>query len=121
MNISKITDRAIQLSVSMSHGQACYAACREMGIKESEIPALASIVSTELTNREINFSGCPARIPTEHETLKLRGQDRIEGGQVVLVFKRGREVRMNRTEWEKLVAMNREPHAIAALKRSPAF
>lgn len=52
--IEQITDRANQLSGSMSHGQACYAACREMGVEESEVPTVASIVSTELTFREMN-------------------------------------------------------------------
>lgn len=99
----------------MSHGQACYSACRELGVEESEVPTVASIVSTELTNREINIGG-PARIATERETFKLRSQDRIEGSEIVLVFKRGREVRMSRTEWEKLVATKNEPHAIAALR-----
>lgn len=113
--IEQIADRANQLSGSMSHGQACHAACREMGVEESEVPATASIVSAVLTNREINVSG-PARIATERETLKLRGQDRIEGSEIVLVFKRGREVRMARAEWEKIVATKPEPHGIAALR-----
>lgn len=113
--IEQIADRANQLSGSMSHGQACYAACREMGVEESEVVLTSSIVSTVLTNREINVGG-PARVATERETLKLRGQDRIEGSEIVLVFKRGREVRMARTEWEKLVATKNEPHAIAALR-----
>jgi hypothetical protein len=117
--IEQIADRANQLSGSMSHGQACHAACREMGVEESEVPSTASIVSAELTNREINFSG-PARIQTQRETLKLRAQDRIEGSEIVLVFKRGREVRMSRTEWEKLVATKNEPHAIAALRLNDA-
>jgi hypothetical protein len=52
--IEQIAERANQLSGSMSHGNACYAACREMGVEESEVPAVASIVSTELTNREMN-------------------------------------------------------------------
>lgn len=86
-----------------------------MGVEESEVPATASIVSAVLTNREINVSG-PARIATERETLKLRGQDRIEGSEIVLVFKRGREVRMARAEWEKIVATKPEPHGIAALR-----
>jgi len=116
--IEQIADRANQLSGSMSHGQACHAACIEMGVEKSEVPATASIVSTVLTNREISFSG-PARIATERETLKLRSQDRIEGSEVVLTFKRGREVRMARTEWEKIVATNNEPHAIAAQGEYP--
>lgn len=99
----------------MSHGNACYAACREMGVEECEVPSVASIVSTELTNREMNVSG-PARIPNERETLKLRAQDRIEGNEIVLGFNGGREVRMLRTEWEKLVATKHEPHAVAALR-----
>lgn len=113
--IEQIADRANQLSGSMSHSQACHFACIEMGVEKSEVPATASIVSTVLTNREISFSG-PARIATERETLKLRSQDRIEGSEVVLTFKRGREVRMARTEWEKIVATKNEPHAIAALR-----
>ena len=36
--IDQIADRANQLTGSMSHGQACFAACREMGIEESELP-----------------------------------------------------------------------------------
>lgn len=113
--IEQIADRANQLSGSMSHGQACFAACREMGVEESEVPATAGIVSAGLINREINFSG-PARIPTERETLKLRAQDRIEGNEIVLTFRRGRAVRMARGEWEKLVATKPEPHAVAALR-----
>lgn len=113
--IEQIADRANPLSGSMSHAQACYAACREMGVEESEVPSVASIVSTTLTNREINVSG-PARIQSDREMLKLRAQDRIEGEEIVLVFKLGREVRMSRTEWEKLAATKNEPHAIAALR-----
>lgn len=116
IKIENVVARANQLSGLMSHGQACYAACREMGVEEAEVPAVASIVSTELTNREMNFSG-PARIQTERETLKLRAQDRIEGDEIVLSFKRGREVRMARAEWEKLVATKHEPHAVAALAK----
>ena len=52
--IEQIADRANQLSGSMSRGNACYAACLEMGVEESEVPVTASIVSTELTNREMN-------------------------------------------------------------------
>ncbi len=49
----------------MGHGYACYAACREMGVEESEVPMTASIVSTELTNREMN-----PRVPTAVEKEK---------------------------------------------------
>ena len=46
MNTENIARRALQLTGSMSHGQACFAACREAGIDESEVAAIASIVST---------------------------------------------------------------------------
>lgn len=34
--------------------------------------------------------------------------------QIVLIFKKGRTVRMSRSIWEKIVKSNHEPHAIAA-------
>lgn len=52
--IEQIVDRANQLSGLMSHGNACFAACREMGVEKSEVPVTASIVSTVLTHREMN-------------------------------------------------------------------
>ena len=52
--IEQIADRANQLSGLMSHGEACWAACREMGVEECEVPVTANIVSTVLTNRELN-------------------------------------------------------------------
>lgn len=113
--IEQIANRANQLSGSMSHGQACHTACLEFGYEGSESATLAIIVSTVLTNLEINYRG-PARIATERETLKLRGNDRIEGAEIVLVFKRGREVRMSRPEWERIVATKHEPHAVASLR-----
>lgn len=54
ITIEQIADRANQFSASMSHGHACFAACREMGVPESEVSVTAAIVSTALTNREIN-------------------------------------------------------------------
>jgi hypothetical protein len=60
----------------------------------------------------------PVREKTEREMLKLRGNDRIEGDEVVIAFKRGREVRMPKTEWTAIVAKSYEPHTIAA-KRLP--
>jgi hypothetical protein len=61
-------------------------------------------------------SGAPApvREKSEWETLKLRGNDRIEGDEVVIAFKRGREVRMSKTEWTAICERSFEPHTIAA-------
>ena len=112
-SVEQIADRANQLTGSMSHGQACFAPCREMGHEEYEVAAVASIVSTTLTNRELNFAS-PARIATERMTLKLRSKDRIEGTEVVLVFKR-REVRIEKSKWAALAARHPEPHSVASL------
>lgn len=49
----------------MSHGHACYAACREMEVEEAEMAVTAGIVSTELTNREMH-----PRVPTAAEKEK---------------------------------------------------
>jgi hypothetical protein len=58
-SIEQIANRANELSGSMSHGQACYAACQEFEIVESELASTASIVSTVLTNREISRDRTP--------------------------------------------------------------
>lgn len=58
----------------------------------------------------------PIREKTEFETLQLRGRDRIEGDEVVIAFKKGREVRMPKAEWVSNVGRCREPHTIAALR-----
>lgn len=55
------------------------------------------------------------REPTERETLRLRGNDRIEGGTVVLAFKHRREVRMTKAKWIEICKRSYEPHTIAAL------
>lgn len=52
--LDQIVARADQLALVMSHGHACYAACRELGVPEEDVPATASIVSAELLNRELN-------------------------------------------------------------------
>ena len=74
--IEHIANRANQLSGSMSHGQACFAACIEMGVEKSEVPATASIVSAILTNREINFKGqsetAEQKAAQQQEMLKSR-------------------------------------------------
>ena len=57
-----------------------------------------------------------AKPKTERDTLRLRSRDRIDGDDVVLVFRRGRELRMPLAEWTALAAGNDEPHAIAALR-----
>ena len=54
MNIEQIADRANELSLSMGHGYACFTACREAGVPESEVSFTASIVSMAITQREIN-------------------------------------------------------------------
>ena len=56
----------------------------------------------------------PAPEKTEHERLKLRERDRIEGDEVVLVFRSGREVRVPKDAWTRLADRNFEPHAIVA-------
>ena len=52
--MERIADRANELTGSVSHGHACYMACREAGIPEAEVPSTASIVSAMLINRELN-------------------------------------------------------------------
>jgi hypothetical protein len=53
VDIEAIAKRANQLTDLMSHGAACHQACVEAGIAEAEIPRIASIVSTQLTNRSL--------------------------------------------------------------------
>lgn len=68
--IEIIADRAAELAATLSHGQACFLACREAGIPEAEVPSTASIVSAMLTNREINpprRSLTPAEIESIHQ------------------------------------------------------
>lgn len=48
--LKNIALRAAQLEGLLTHGQACFAACREAGIQEQDIPVAASVVSTMLTN-----------------------------------------------------------------------
>ena len=48
--LKNIALRAAQLEGLLTHGHACYAACREAGIQEHDIECAASIVSTMLTN-----------------------------------------------------------------------
>ena len=58
----------------------------------------------------------PAKEMTELEALNLRGKDRIEGEEVVIVFKKNREVRLGKNEWISICTRNAEPHSIAALR-----
>jgi len=77
--IEQIVSRAKQLAFSMSHGHACFAACRELGVEESEVASIASIISTEITNAELVAmrSGAPspeqaaAAMVEEEEIQKL--------------------------------------------------
>jgi hypothetical protein len=52
--IDQIANRANELSGSMSHGNACFAACKEFEVEPSELSSTAAIVSTVLTNRDLN-------------------------------------------------------------------
>lgn len=60
--IEQISNRAEQLTASMSHGQACFAACRELAVSEDEVASTASIVSAVLTNREMNIPVSPEMV-----------------------------------------------------------
>lgn len=113
MKIESIVKRSVELEGSMSRGNAVYAACREVGVAESEIAGVASVVSAELTNSEMRFNSAAVK-PSDRELLKLRANDKIEGDYVVLAFKKGRTVKMLISAWEKIVKSNHEPHAIAA-------
>jgi hypothetical protein len=113
MCIESIAARASQLETSMSHGKACFLACREAGVEEMEVASTASVISSVVTNHALRFQ---PRIASDRERLKLRGRDRIEGDEVVIVFKRGREVRLARREWITVVSENHEPHAVVALR-----
>lgn len=53
MNTNHIVERAAVLEVTMNHGDACFLACREAGVPELEIPALASVVSAAVINRPL--------------------------------------------------------------------
>ena len=66
--IAEIVKRANELSGSMSHGQACFLACQEMGIEASEVAAVASVVSTDITNAELAGMRACAPTPEQHRT-----------------------------------------------------
>ena len=75
--LEQIANRARQLAVSMSHGDACFAACREMGIEASEVSVVASIVSSEITNGELAAMRACAPTPEQHRTA-LATEDEIQ-------------------------------------------
>ena len=79
----------------------------EAGEREAAYALAFSIINPSHTP-------APAREKTEREMLKLRGNDRIEGDEVVIAFKRNREVRMPKSEWIEIVGRCFEPHTIAA-------
>jgi len=99
------------------NGKDFFAAARYHGVAENEVATVAELAAMEYQNQESEARRpLPAREPSEREALKLRGNDRIEGEDVVLVFKRGREVRMPKTEWKALVDRHPEPHSVASLR-----
>ena len=53
---------------------------------------------------------------TERESLMLRTKDRIEGDNVVLVFKKKRELVFSKDKWVEMIRRHPEPHAVAALQ-----
>ena len=75
--LEQIANRARQFAVSMSHGDACFAACREMGIEASEVSVVASIVSSEITNGELAAMRACAPTPEQHRTA-LATEDEIQ-------------------------------------------
>jgi hypothetical protein len=79
----------------------------EAGEREAAYALALSIINP-------SHAPAPVREKTEREMLKLRGNDRIEGDDVVIAFKRNREVRMPKSEWIAIVAKSYEPHTIAA-------
>ena len=75
--IEQIVSRAKQLAFSMSHGHACFAACRELGVEESEVASIASIISTEITNAELSAMRACAPSPEQHAAA-LNKEDEIQ-------------------------------------------
>ena len=75
--IKQIVNRAKELAGSMSHGEACFAACREMGVEESQVAAVASIVSSEITNGELAAMRACAPSPEQHAAA-LGQEDEIQ-------------------------------------------
>jgi hypothetical protein len=75
--IEQIVRRAKELAGSMSHGFACFAACREMGVEESEVAAVAGIVSAEITNAELAAMRACAPSPEQH-VAALNKEDEIQ-------------------------------------------
>jgi hypothetical protein len=74
-NIEQIARRANELSGSMSHGQACYAACRELGVEEDEVASTASIVSAEITNAEIQAMMRAAPTPEQFAAARVEEKE----------------------------------------------
>ena len=75
--IAEIVKRANELAGSMSHGQACFLACQEMGIEASEVAAIASVVSADITNAELAATRACAPTPEQHRTA-LATEDEIQ-------------------------------------------
>ena len=91
-----------------------FAAASYHGVAKDEIAAVAELAACEYQNAAAPLSPRPL---DERDAMKLRGKDRIEGVEVILVFKRGREVRVAKSEWIALAAANHEPHAIISNRR----
>ena len=73
--IEQIVSRAKELAGSMSHGEACFAACREMGVEESELAAIAGIVSSEITNAELAAMRACAPSPEQAAAAKVEEEE----------------------------------------------
>ena len=116
--LEMLVERARQYACggTASHRSSLWLASGELGLEGEERISLCNLASNIIVLDSDYVGGTIPQEKTERESLMLRGKDRIEGDNVVLVFKKKRELVFSKDKWVEMIRRHPEPHAVAALQ-----